>query len=304
MLFGGLREGLCVEGLMPERALLRLKRAGISLYRVQKIEKNAILFTVKKKDIQKVFAIYPNVCYNSNDGAPYRVRKTGSVGMGKAVDFCKNRAGVLLGLLAFAVCTLAADGLVFGVDFVGSAVYARETLQVLKENGVQAYAFYPKGREDLITARLLSLPDVEFCSVRKQGHRVVVDTRLGQTDRRETKQGAMIAEYSGVIVAQSVLRGSALKKIGDTVVAGEVLVGDWFETEEGGQVRVQPIARVHIACTYEGLYEAGDAEEAFCSAYLRLGLEETGEITRKEITQTGTVFHVKINYLITQTVNL
>ncbi len=304
MLFGNLREALQVEGLMPERALLRLKRAGIALYRVQKIQKNAILFTVKKKDIQKVFAIYPNVCYNSSESSPYQVRKMGSVGVGKAVEFCKNRTGVLLGLLAFAVCTLAADGLVFGVDFVGSAVYARETLQILKEHGVQAYAFYPKGKEDLIAARLLRLPDVEFCSVKKQGHRVVVETHLGQTDQVEQEQGAMIAKYSGVIVAQSVLRGSALKKIGDTVAVGETLVGDWFETEEGEQVRVQPIARVRIACTYEGLYEASDAEEAFCSAYLLLGLQETGEITQKEITQTGTAFHVKINYLITQTVNL
>ncbi len=302
MLFGNARERLRVEGLMPERALLRLKRTGISLYQVKKTQKNALLFTVKRKDIEKVFAIYPNVCYNSSEYHPYTITRLGSVGWGRAVDFCQNRAGAMLGVLAFAVLTLAADGLVLGVDFVGSQVYAREIKQALAENGVRAFSLYPKGKEDLVTAKLLSLPDVEFCSVKKQGLRVVVETRLSGTQKRTPQEGVMTAKYNGELVAISVLRGSALKKIGDKITVGEALVGDWFETEEGGQVRVQPIARVRIACTHEGVYEAEDEERAFAAAYLELDLVDAS-ITEKSVAQTKNGFHVKISYVVTQTIN-
>ena len=58
------RERVLLEGWMPERALLRLRRAQIPLYNVKKIAKNRILFRVKRKDVEKIFAIYPNICYN------------------------------------------------------------------------------------------------------------------------------------------------------------------------------------------------------------------------------------------------
>ena len=58
------KEKILLEGLMPERALLRLRRAGIAVYNVQKIKKNRIVFLIKKKDSEKVFAIYPKMCYS------------------------------------------------------------------------------------------------------------------------------------------------------------------------------------------------------------------------------------------------
>ena len=64
MLFPNLKDRLQIEGIMPERALLRLRRAQIPLYNVKKIAKNRILFRVKRKDVEKIFAIYPNICYN------------------------------------------------------------------------------------------------------------------------------------------------------------------------------------------------------------------------------------------------
>ena len=74
------RDRFLVEGLMPQRALLRLKRAKIDLYHVKKIEKNQILFSVSQKDSEKVFAIYPNVCYNISVYSPFTVKKIGVEG--------------------------------------------------------------------------------------------------------------------------------------------------------------------------------------------------------------------------------
>ena len=62
-----LYEKIVIEGNSPERALSRLQKAGICLLKVKKIKKNQILAIVTKKDSEKVFAIYPNLCYNRED---------------------------------------------------------------------------------------------------------------------------------------------------------------------------------------------------------------------------------------------
>ena len=307
MLFPNLKERLEIEGVMPERALLRLRRAGIDVFNVKKTEKNKILLSVKKKDSEKVFAIYPNVCYNRNGYSPYIVKSLGFVGVGKWFAFAKKRVGVLLGLLLFGATTLFADRLVFGVEFVGSDVYAREAYSALEESGIKLFAPYRTGREDWICAKLLALDDVEFCSVKKSGNRVRVEMRLASVSENKTQSGAMQAEHTGKIVAMTVLRGTALKQIGEDIRAGETLVGDWFSTEAGEQVRVELIARVRIACTYEEDIQADSAESAFAAAYLALGLREGDVITERSVLESAGekgLFHVKISYTVTESMNL
>ncbi len=303
MLFGNLRERLQIEGIMPERALLRLKRAGIPLYNLQKPHENRILFRVKRKDIQKVFAIYPNMCYNKDSYHPYILTKKGGVGAAKWLDFCKNRVGFCLGILLFAGVTLFSDGLVFGVEIVGDTVYRREVEKTLKEGGVTPFTPYPKGKEDILTATLLALPDVEFCSVQKIGHWVRVEIRRAPFRGKPLVKESMTAARTGVIEQMSVLKGTPLKGVGESVEVGELLVGNWWDKEDGERVTVEPMARVKIACTYEGLFVGSNAEEGFARAYLELGLEEGCEITQRSVTERDEGVWVQITYTVTQSVN-
>lgn len=289
------KQPLLIEGMMPERALLRLKRAGIAVYDAKKCEKNQILFYVNRKDSEKVFAIYPNVCYNNSINSAYSVKKLEAVGIWKYIEWAKRRVGLLLGGLLCMLLVLLSEPLVFGIEFAGTNIYAREAEMALKEVGITPFAPYVKGKEDLVCAKLLTIDDVEFCSVQKIGHRVVVEIRTSPFPTLELKTGVMQAQRGGTIVAITVLRGSPLKKIGDTIQAGEPLVGDWFEGVDGGQVRVEIIARVRIACTWEGNVEATSEEEAFAKAYLELGLQDA-TITGKEITENNGLYHVAIAY--------
>ncbi len=289
---------------MPERALLRLKRAGIPLYNLQKTQKNAILFQVEKKDVEKVFAIYPNVCYNSNTPRLYCVRNLGGVGLAKRVEFVRKRVGVLLGLLAFVILTLAADGLVLGIDVVGATAYARECRIALAECGITPYAFYKQGKEDSVAAKLLSLPDIEFCSVQKIGNRVRVELHQSPLHTETRQKENMISAREGKLLSLTVLRGTPLKKIGEEVRVGEPLVGNYFTTEEGGQVSVEPIARASIACAYEGAHSARNEREAFAQAYLNLDLSVDDTLQSWSCEKREEGFWVQITYLAVQTVNL
>ena len=303
MLFGEVKRSISIEGVMPERALLRLKRAGNPVFNVKKTEKTRILLQVKKKDCEKVFAIYPNVCYNSNVYSPYVVQDLGATGVFGVLEGLKMRIGLWLGALAFVIVSLWLNTFVFAVDVIGAQSYTRDALLALERGGIRTLAPYSAENTDLICAELLALDGVEYCSVKKVGMRVRVEIRTAKFEKPTFSDGAMQAKHTGELVALTVLRGTALKKIGDKVTAGETLVQDGFETEDGGQVRVQVIARVRIACSYEGVHAAESAEEAFAQAYLELSLGPRDEITEKAITQTQDGFHVKIAYTAIETWN-
>ncbi|MBE7080443.1 MAG: hypothetical protein E7371_04310 [Clostridiales bacterium] len=296
------RKRILLEGVMPERALLKLRRAQIPLYRIEKPKPNQILFQVRKQDAEKIFAIYSKA--GAENYRAYQVKDLGAIGLGKWIETAQRRVGLLLGGLLGLSMILASQPLVLAVEFVGTSVYARETYQALDEAGVKLFAPYKPGQEDSVCAKLLAIEDVEFCSVKKVGHRIVVETRLSPFSKKETQAGVMRARCAGEIVSMAVLRGTPLVKIGDTVREGDILAGDWFSTESGGQVRVEIIARVCIACTYEIDVEAEDEETAFAKAYLSQGFTDQDTIQQYSVERVGDLYRVQISFHAIEIFNL
>ena len=304
MSFFVFRDRFRVEGIMPERALLRLQRAGICVYNAKKIKKNQILFSVSQKDSEKVFAIYPNVCYNISAYSPFTVTKIGAEGIAKYVEIIKKRVGLLLGGLLFMALLTFSDGFVFGVEFVGTPIYQREVYAVLEEGGIKPFARYKQTSEDVICSKILALDGVEYCSVQKVGLWARVELRFSPFTQRIPKKENMIAQHAGNLLSLTVLKGTPMKKIGDEIAPGDVLVEKYFYLESGGQVCVEPIARASIACLYEEKIEAATEEEAFAKAYLLLGLSDGDRITEKEIVGEEGLYSVKIGYIVIETINM
>ena len=292
-----------IEGIMPERALLRLKRAKIAVYNVKKRQKNQILLSVKKKDCEKVFAIFRDPCYNSGVYSAYTAKRLGAFGGWRYLEKIKNRTGLVIGALLFCALTLFADGFVFGVRFAGTQIYAREAVMALEENGIKPFVRYQKGSEDFVCAKLLKNKGVEFCSVQKKGLYVVVEMRLSPFLESSPKKGDMCSQRSGKVLSIVALRGTPQKKAGDSVKAGETLVGGYFQTQSGEKKCVEVIARASIACTYESCFQGVSEEEAFAKAYLELALSEKDTITKKSIERKGNECIVAIEYTAIQTIN-
>ncbi len=303
MAIWSLREKIAIEGNNPERALYKLHQAGVTLFNVKKTQKTQIVFSVDKKDTEKVFAIYPKMCYNVNDYAPYHARSLRAEGLVKFVSFCKKRSLFLAGAILFCACTLFADSLVFGVRIVGSQSYKREVYIALEEHGVKPFTRYDGKETDIICSQLLSLQGVEFCSVKKEGLYVRVEIRVDHTPINKFAQGDMVSKRTGEITAITALRGTPLKKKGDKVFVGETLVGGWFTPTDGERVRVEPIACVKIACVYEEIISADSEESAFAQAYLALNLSDDDTITKREINARQHDFLVRIEYTAVEKIN-
>ena len=293
------QERFALDGNMPERALLRLRREKIPLYRVQKTANDRILFSVRRQDRERVLTLYPQTGEHA-----YRVRHVATEGVGKYLSTARKRIGLVLGGALCVALVMVSQSLVLAVDLVGSECYKRDALQVLDEVGIRKFSPYKKGQEDMVCAKLLALDGVEFCALKKTGNRLAVEIRLSPFPTIKTERGNMQAKHEGTLQAMTVLRGTPLKKVGDSVRKGETLVGDYFTTEDGGQVRVEIIARVCIACVWDGEIEAESEEEAFAKAYLALGLTNLDTLQETKIENNGKTYRVQMTYQAIETINL
>ncbi len=177
-------ERVLIEGMMPYRALNRLRREGICLKNVQKAQKNQIICTVDSKDIAKIFAIYPNVCYNNDKYAPYTARILPPAGGKKAWVLLKKRAGLWLGSVLFLALTLFSDTLVLRIRVSGEVAYTQAVVEILGKYGIEQYKPYSGKQVDLISADILRLDGVGFCSVKKVGSTLVVEVQTAPFQER------------------------------------------------------------------------------------------------------------------------
>ncbi len=293
-----LLEKIVIEGISPERALNRLQREGICVYHAKKYKKNQILLSVNEKDAEKVFAIYPNVCYNIAMHSPYIAKSAGAEGLLSRLRRLKRRPGLLLGVALFLAAVPAADRLVLRIDVAGAEGHRDEVLAALEESGIRRFSFYSGGADEA-AAKILGLKDVSYCSVEKSGTTVRVEVRLSPFSDPSPAEGDMIAVHSGTVVQMAVLRGTALKKAGDTVEAGEPLVGAYLLDEAGERIPVTAIARVTISCVYEQVIDAEDESRALAQGYL----EADGEIVERSCERTEGGYLVRLVYTVAETMN-
>ena len=116
-------EAWIVEGVMPERAINRLQKSGIAVFQAKKLKKMQILFHISKKDIEKAFAIYPNMCYNNIRGSVYTFTRVGALPARERIIRAYRILGGLLGVCVWLTVALASSFFVFRIEVVGSTVY-------------------------------------------------------------------------------------------------------------------------------------------------------------------------------------
>ena len=172
-----MNERILIEGMMPYRALNRLKREGICLKNVKKCKKTQIVCSVDAKDVEKVFAIYPNMCYNGDRYTAYTIRIMPPARWQKSLLLLKKRVGIWLGCVLFLLLTAYSDRYVLRISVIGDGGYNEAVTGILQQHGVGQFQRYPADDVDLLTAEILRLKGVGFCSIKKVGSTLLVEVR-------------------------------------------------------------------------------------------------------------------------------
>ncbi len=246
-----------VEG-SAQGAVEKLRKGGIVLLSAKKKGKNSVVLSVDGKDRKKVFAILQQPCYN--------IKKVCPRGLERFRSKCREAAGLFLGTLIVLPSIFFAQSRVLRIEVEGSGAYlAREVKAALQEEGVSLFSAVPK--DNKIAARIFSLPDVCFVSMKAEGG--VLAVRVEVERKEPAASSSLLAPVSGVVEELIVLRGTPLVSVGDTVEKDAPLVGGY--ALYGEEVRaVEIVARAKISFPVKTFYE-GDEEGARAQAELDYG---------------------------------
>ena len=301
MFDGWKKQRIVIEGDMPERALSRLARAGVCVYRAKKCKKNQILCVVDKKDSEKVFAIYPKICYNNKRESVYVITRAGATGVYRVWKTAVKRLGLSLGACVFFLSAACAQLFVWDVRVQGETAYTAEAVAILKESGIRVGKTYRKAREDVARQKLLALPRVSFVSVQKRGLVVWVELRVSAFEQNTLKGGDMLSAVDGTVQSLVVLRGTPLKKTGETVRAGEPIVGAFVRTdgEKTAQSVVVAKAEILVVAAFESAATAQQDARAEGLLLAADGSVKSLLVTPKD----GGGFFVEVRYVVEQRMN-
>lgn len=254
------RTRLTVQSLSAERALDKLARENIPVFSVQKLQKNRISFEVGTKDLEKVFAILRGSCYN--------VSKVRFRGLTLLYKKCLGAVGLLVGTVLFCLLVLGAQTRILKIKVIGSgAYYEPQILSVLNEGGVKLFSAKPQNTA-MLSAQILALPRVSYCSLKCEGGILIVDVRVSEEYVTHEIE-PLRAPVSGTVVQLTVVRGTARVAVGDSVEKDQIIVdGVSVYGEEERPVIVIAWARISYPVNEEF---AGTEEQAKSGAYLKYG---------------------------------
>lgn len=226
---------------------LLLKKLKMKKVRVESAEitkRNRLILTYNSKDDKKVFAIYKNMWYNESttySGLLYPLKKL------------LSRLGIIIGALLFAVLSYLGNTFVVKVEYQGDSLYFKNEIdEVLKQNSVKEYSPFYGVSVDKINSDIFSSSSlIAFSSVTKRGNRLIVYTvKAVESDKSDVNfTDKIVASGDGKIVFIAVYRGTALKKAGDEVHLGEIIV-DGYYTYQDEKRPTNVLARVTVEYCY------------------------------------------------------
>ena len=285
-----------ITGLNLDNLVNILKNKGVTLYDLRKTSGRTLTVSVNYADSEKFFAITRDLCYN--------VKRIGEKGrFSFALKLCRN-LGLLVGALIFFVSSLFADDIILSVDYYGSGkVISREIDGFLKSRGITEFSRFSDIDLPALSDEILKVSDkISFAECVKYGNRLKINLALAEEPVKtlDCDKESLISDVDGEIEYVKVYRGTALKKAGDNVAAGDIICGG-FAVIKDTEVKVGVIATAAIKVSYFYEYESekdNDEQTAEIFALIAFG---DGEIlsteTGKSVSETGTyIYKIKIVY--------
>lgn len=286
-----------------ETALKKLKKAEIGVYNCKK-NGSFFSFSVKNKDLKKVFAIFSKPCYNIKAG-----NSGGRQGFLKKL---KSRIGLVIGAFVFAVLAALSNSFVFKITVCGSGSYlSPEVKRIVYEAGAKEFSLCQKFDAASATGKILALPNVTFCRIQRRGSILTVDVRTDGEHTGKAELNSLVSDRTGKIKSIVAICGTAQFSAGDTVKAGDKLISPYTVISDGeNERRIDCLAAGYceLECSSSVEYAADkESDENLQAAYAKTLLYADEILTRSHtvVKQSGGVIYlIEFTYLHKLSINI
>ena len=265
-----------------ETALKKLKNAKIGVYNCKK-DGARFIFSIKSKDVKKVFAIFSKPCYNISMQASRQKR---------LLNLALNRIGLLAGALMFLIITAVSNLFIFRIEVGGSGSYlGTEVRRIIYEAGFSEFQAFRKFDAPSATGKILSLPSVTFCNIEKRGSTLYIDVEVDEV------HGGRVS-YKPLLSA--VENGSKVYK-GDTLIYPYTVLNE---------EKVDCVAVGYVELECKGVYEyctESESEIALKSAYAQANLYAENITNRTHTVkpvENGVAYVIEFTYLQKLSINM
>lgn len=281
-----------------ETALKKLKNANIGVYNCKK-EGAQFKFSIKEKDIKKVFAIFSRPCYNVSVNRSRR----------KAfLSLAVTRIGLIVGAIAFVAIAAISNLFIFKVEVVGNGSYLYpDVKRILYEQGFTEFRSYRRLDAPTAQGKILALPQVTFCNIEKCGSVLKIDVRVDEERNQTVSRSSLVSDKSGTVKKIVVVCGTAAVEVNSSVKAGDTLI---YAYTLVGEQRTDCMAVGYAEIECKGEYEYSAPEEsdtALKAAYSKANLYAENILSRTHTVRNsddGIVYIIEFTYLQKLSINM
>ena len=280
-------ETFLIGGKNLSLLLNKLNLKKIPFYNLKECQ-DKIFITIENKHVKNFIDLIGKTWYYK------RVKK---VGFSAILNKVVKNIGIFIGAIIFTVSAFTLDNLLLSVKIEADSSITPCIKEVLNKNDIKKYRWFNSINLNLLQEEIYAEnPLICYSSVYKRGNTLVVKAEKstffsGGITKDKTQ---LLAECDGEILSLSVLRGYPLKKVGDKVKKGEIIVsGEKVEEEKVYKTFV--LASVKMLCTYTYVSQE---RESFALAKAKILCGEQ-EYLFQEITKQDNTVTITLKYVIT-----
>lgn len=235
------------------RALLfeKFRRARVDILRAEESDFD-IIIRVKYKDLKKAFTIMGDMWYNKP------IRYNGFIGI---VHFLKVHLFLSVAVIAFIIGAFFVDNYVLFFKTTGASTAKSAAIaSLLTDLNIKSFSKVDRQTLDKLENEILkSDQSYSFVTAKKVANTLVIEVKekREETAPKERKE-FIAANHSGVITSVSVLRGRAVKSVGDTVLAGETVIEGVLSDDER-EYKTYAVGYFTISC--ESVFETATKDD-------------------------------------------
>ncbi len=242
-----------------ETALKKLSKANIAVYKLKK-RASRVQFGVQQEYSEKVFAIFSHSCYNT-----VIVKKSG---VERLKIFTKRRFGLFIGSALFVAAAVVSGNSVLKIKVIGNGEYLTpQIISIAESCGAREWSFCRNLDAPLMQSKIMALPDVNFCSVRRDGAYLLIDVRTEEEHTSRADDKPLASPIAGEVYRIVAICGTPEAAEGQSVNAGDVLIGAYELNAEGEQIPCLAVGFAEIKAKAElSLIFSEESEENAQSA--------------------------------------
>ncbi len=244
--------------------LEKLKKHGIAVCSIKKIDDKQIILRINKRDIDKAIELAGNMWYN---------KIIGYSGFYRFFKLIKSNLIIILAAILFSLSLVYFNNIIFEIDYSNVPVDKRKTVeQIVKSQSIRPLTLFNSVNEAKLK-KLAAANGLSYFETQKVGFILKISAK-SVSDKHSKLQSydRIVAPYNCKIASIVVFSGTALKSVGDTVCINETIV-DGKSKINDKEYTVKAIAQILVERTYvEEFQVASSSEETIneCIAMARL----------------------------------